>query len=76
MADLIKQVQEKVKDTLEKTSQKYKAQTNKKRKDVQFQVCDKVWAYLRKERLLKGHHTKLKMKKIGPCTILYKKIGP
>ena len=75
MANLIKQVQEKVKDTLEQTSQQYKAQADKKWKDVQFQVGDKVWEYLRKERLPIGHHTKLQMKKIGPCTILHK-FGP
>ena len=75
MADLIKQVQEKVKDTLEHTSQKYKAQVDKKRKDVQLQIDDKVWAYLRKKILPKGHHTKLQMKKIGTCTIFHK-FGP
>ena len=31
-----------------------------------------MWAYLRKERLPKDQHTKLQMKKIGPCTILHK----
>ena len=30
---------------------------------------------MRKERLAKGHHTKLQMKKIRPCTILHK-FGP
>ena len=31
-----------------------------------------VWAYLKKESLPKGKHTKLLIKKIGPCQILKK----
>ena len=43
----------------------------KRRREVHFKIGDKVWAYLRKERLLKDQHTKLQMNKIGPCTILH-----
>ena len=57
---------------MEQSSQKYKALVDKKRREVHFKVGDKVWAYLRKERLHKDQHTKLQMKKIGPCTILHK----
>ena len=45
---------------------------DKKRREIHFKVGEKVWAYLRKERIPKDQHTKLQMKKIGPCTTLHK----
>jgi hypothetical protein len=61
-----------VKDTLQKSALKYKENADKKRKEVHFKVGDKVWAFLRKERLPKGKYSKLQMKKVGPCSILNK----
>lgn len=72
LADLIAKVQEEVQQTLQNTTQKYKAHVDKKRKELHFRIEDKVWAYLRKERLPKGRYSKLYMKKVRPCTILNK----
>ncbi|XP_059066262.1 uncharacterized protein LOC131857593 [Cryptomeria japonica] len=66
----IKDVHEQVKTTLQKSADKYKEQADKRRKEVHFQVGDMVWVHLKKERLPKGRHTKLMMRKIRPCMIL------
>ena len=68
LAELITKVQQQVKDTLQKFALKYKENADKKRKEVHFKIGDKVWAFLRKERLPKGRYSKLQMKKVGPCT--------
>ena len=59
-----------IKRQLQESSQKYKIQVDQKRKEVHFEVGDKVLAHLRKERFLRGTYKNLKMKKIGPCKIL------
>ncbi|GLJ13208.1 hypothetical protein SUGI_0207710 [Cryptomeria japonica] len=71
-ADSMKEVHDQVRLALQRNSQKYKELADKKRRDVQFQIGDMVWVYLRKERLPKGKHTKLLMKKVGPCKVLKK----
>jgi hypothetical protein len=71
-AQVMKDVQEQVKDRLLKSADRYKESANKKRRDVQFKVGDLVMIHLKKERLPKGQHTKLMMKKIGPFKILQK----
>ena len=52
--------------------EKYKTKVDMSRRDLQFKMGDLVLAYLRKERLPKGHPTKLLMKKIGPLKIIHK----
>ena len=48
------------------------AKADLKRRNVQFQVGNMVMVHLNKDRLPRGSHTKLMMKKIGPCEIFEK----
>ena len=68
----MKELHEKVRKKLKIQVEKYKKKENNTRRDLQFKVGYLVLVYLRKERLPKGHPTKLMMKKIGPLKILYK----
>ena len=61
-----------MKETLQKNIFKYEENAEKRRREVHFKVGDKVWAFLRKERLPKGSYPKLQMKKVFPCYILNK----
>jgi hypothetical protein len=56
---------------LEKIQAQYKARHDKHRVDHQFQVGDRVWLHISKERL-KGEGKKLKPIHYGPFTILEK----
>jgi hypothetical protein len=56
---------------LEKSRAQYKARHDKHRVDHQFQVGDRVWLHINKERL-KGEGKKLKPIRYGPFTILEK----
>ena len=47
-------------------------QADKTKRELQFKVGDLVMAYLRKERLPKGHPTKFLLKKIWPLKIVHK----
>ncbi|XP_059064954.1 uncharacterized protein LOC131856993 [Cryptomeria japonica] len=66
----MKDIQDQVKVKLQHSNFKYKTHADKRRKDVTFNVGDLVMVHLNKERLPKGHYTKLMAKKIGPFTIL------
>jgi hypothetical protein len=57
---------------LEKIQACYKAQLDKHRVDHQFQVGDRAWLHISKERL-KGEDKKLKLIRYGPFTILEKR---
>ena len=57
------------------TQPKYKQVTNKKRRVVEFEIGDFVWAVLTKDRFPVGEYNKLAARKIGPLEIL-EKINP
>ena len=69
----IQAVQEAVQEQLEKSWVKYKARHDKHRVDHQFQVGDRFWLHITKERM-KGEGKKLKPIWYGPFEIL-EKIG-
>ena len=73
--DLIAQIQEIHRATakhLQETSTKYKQTADKKRRVVEFEIGDFVWAILTKDRFPVGEYNKLAARKIGPLEILEK----
>ena len=76
--DLITQIQEIHTATakhLQEASAKYKQTADKKRRVVEFEIGDFVWAILTKDRFPVGEYNKLAARKIGPLEIL-EKINP
>ncbi|XP_059068514.1 uncharacterized protein LOC131859019 [Cryptomeria japonica] len=71
----MKDIHDRVRETLQKNTKKYKEKANEKKRDVQYKVGDLVMAHLKKERLTNEQPTKLLMKKIGPSRIVHK-FGP
>ncbi|CAA7012879.1 unnamed protein product [Microthlaspi erraticum] len=62
----------KVRDNLEQATAKYKSGVDAHRRDLQFNVGDKVWAVLTKDRFPPHMYNKLKARKIGPLEVLEK----
>ncbi|XP_052627007.1 uncharacterized protein LOC128133560 [Lactuca sativa] len=61
-----------VHDNLVRANSKYKQDADKKRRQVDFEVGDFVWAILTKDRFSVGEYNKLSAKKIGPVEIMEK----
>ena len=61
-----------VHDNLLKVTSKYKQVVDKKRRHVEFDVGDYMWAVLTKDRFPVGEYNKLSAKKIGPVEIVEK----
>ena len=62
-------------ENLGRTMGKYKLAADKKRRHLEFDIGDFVWAILTKDRFPVGDYNKLAAKKIGPLEIL-EKINP
>ncbi|KAH9716064.1 Endonuclease [Citrus sinensis] len=76
--DFIEQLQKIHKTTqesLKQTTEGYKIIADKKRRPLEFQVGDLVWAILTKDRFSVGEYNKLSARKIGPLEII-EKINP
>nr|GEX45500.1 putative reverse transcriptase domain-containing protein [Tanacetum cinerariifolium] len=61
-----------VRDNLVHANSKYKQDADQKRRHVDFEVGDFVWAVLTKDRFPVGEYNKLSAKKIGPLEIVEK----
>jgi hypothetical protein len=64
----IQHIRQQVQEILQKSNAKYKQRHDQHRVPHQFQVGDKVWLHLQKERLT-GPHRKLRPLRYGPYTI-------
>ncbi|VFQ71665.1 unnamed protein product [Cuscuta campestris] len=72
MAEHLKEIHEQVRSKIEESNNRYKAQVDKHRRQVLFDVGDFVSAVLTKDRFPIGEYDKLKDRKIGPCEIVQK----
>jgi hypothetical protein len=76
--DIMAQIQEGHKLTIQKLQEsiaKYKASADKKRRTIEFEERDFVWAILTKDRFPIGEYNKLAAHKVGPVEIV-EKINP
>ena len=64
-----------VHDNLSQSNAKYKQHADQRRRHLEFEVGDFVWAVLTKDRYPVGEYNKLSAKKIGPVEIV-EKINP
>ncbi|KAH9708053.1 hypothetical protein KPL70_012757 [Citrus sinensis] len=71
----LKKILETTQESLKQTTEGYKIVADKKRRALEFQVGDLVWAVLTKDRFLVGEYNKLSARKIGPLEII-EKINP
>ena len=71
----LQELHKKVYDNLVQSVAKYKSHADKKRRHVEFEVGDFVWAILTKDRFPVDDYNKLFVKKIGPVEII-EKINP
>lgn len=74
MANL-QQIHTTTRQRLEDANTKYKQATDLKRRHVEFEVGDFVWAVLTKDRFSVGEYNKLAARKVGPVQVI-EKINP
>ncbi|GJZ59325.1 putative reverse transcriptase domain-containing protein [Tanacetum coccineum] len=68
----LREVHKVVRDNLVRANSKYKQDADQKRRHVDFEAGDFVWAVLTKDRFPVGEYNKLSAKKIGPLEIVEK----
>ena len=68
----LREVHQQVQQNLSQAAEKYKLNADKKRRHLEFDVGDFVWAVLTKDRFAVGEYNKLVAKKIGPLEITEK----
>ncbi|PKI37799.1 hypothetical protein CRG98_041810, partial [Punica granatum] len=71
----LQEIHEAMQNNLEQSARKYKTAADRKRRHVEFEVGDFVWAILTKNRFSTGDYHKLAARKIGPVKIV-EKINP
>jgi hypothetical protein len=71
----LQNVHQQVQQNLTKAAAKYKLAADSKRRLVEFEVGDFVYAVLTKDRFPEGEYNKLKARKIGPLAVI-EKINP
>ncbi|GKA98624.1 putative reverse transcriptase domain-containing protein [Tanacetum coccineum] len=68
----LREVHKAVRDNLVRANSKYKQDADQKRRQVDFEAGDFVWAVLTKDHFSVGEYSKLSAKKIGPLEIVKK----
>ncbi|KAH7576469.1 hypothetical protein JRO89_XS01G0075400 [Xanthoceras sorbifolium] len=71
----LQEVYKQVQENLSHSAERYKLATEKKRRHLEFDVGNFVWAVLTKDKFAVGEYNKLAARKIGPLEIL-EKINP
>ncbi|KAG5545126.1 hypothetical protein RHGRI_017555 [Rhododendron griersonianum] len=71
----LQQIHKDTEQRLHSVTAKYKEAADKRRRNVEFEVSDFVYAVLTKDRFPEGEYNKLKARKIGPVEII-EKINP
>ncbi|KAH7571387.1 hypothetical protein JRO89_XS04G0034700 [Xanthoceras sorbifolium] len=71
----LQEVHKQVQENLSHSAERYKLAADIKRRHLEFDVGDFVWAILTKDRFAVGEYHKLAARKIGPLEIL-EKINP
>ncbi|KAL5769730.1 hypothetical protein ACOSP7_013884 [Xanthoceras sorbifolium] len=71
----LQEVHKQVQENLPHSAERYKLAADKKRRHLEFDVGNFVWAILTKDRFAVGEYHKLAARKIGPLEIL-EKINP
>ena len=71
-AEFIRKLHETTKANIEKMNEKYRIAGSEGRKEVKLEPGDLVWLYLRKDRFLELHKSKLMPRAPGPYKIIAK----